>query len=89
MIVAGCATVDIIANNASDVMLHSVFSTDLIKLVRPADVLAQKGSRFLWTMQDPVLKERLPTQLSNIDNRQIDICNRAASEVGNVRNSQN
>ena len=81
MIVAGCAVADIIANNASDAMLHFVYSTNLIKFVRPVEVLAQKGSRFLWAMQDPVLKERLPAHLSYVDNRQIEICNKLAVEV--------
>ncbi|XP_043483656.1 N-acetylneuraminate 9-O-acetyltransferase [Leptopilina heterotoma] len=81
MIIAGCAVADILANNASDLTLHSIYSRNLMKLVRPAEVVAQKGTRFLWTLQDPILKERLSPQLSNVDNRQIDVCNKAAIEV--------
>lgn len=81
MIIAGCAVADILANNASDLTLHSIYSRNLMQLVRPAEVLAQKGTRFLWTLQDPILKERLSPQLSNVDNRQIDVCNKAAIEV--------
>lgn len=84
MIIAGCAVADILANNASDLMLHSIYSRNLVKLVRPAEVLSQKGCRFLWTLQDPILKERLPPQLANVDNRQIDVCNKAAAEVRHI-----
>ncbi|XP_023288238.1 N-acetylneuraminate 9-O-acetyltransferase [Orussus abietinus] len=81
MIVAGCAAADILRNNASDMRLYSEYSSGLIRLVQPADALGRKGSRFLWTMQDPVLKERLPIHLSAIDNAQINLCNKASFEI--------
>lgn len=81
MIVSGCAAADILANNASEVQLRTDYSNGLIRLVQPADALAEKNIRLLWMMQDPVLKERLPSQLSSVDNRKINICNKAAKEV--------
>lgn len=81
MVVAGCAAADILANNASETQLYADYSRGLVRLVQPADALAEKGIKFLWVVQDPVLKERLPSQLSSIDNRKINICNKAAAEV--------
>ncbi|XP_015593791.1 N-acetylneuraminate 9-O-acetyltransferase [Cephus cinctus] len=81
MIIAGCAVADILKNNVSNDQLYSEYSTGLTRLVQPADTLAQKGSQFLWMMQDPVIKERLPVQLATIDNWQINICNKAAVKI--------
>lgn len=67
--------------NTTETILYTKYSEGLVKLVQPADVLSQKGTRFLWMMQDPVLEERLPNHLVGIDNRQINVCNRAAEEV--------
>lgn len=80
VIVAGSAAAVILANNNSDTQL-SEYSTGLVRLVQPVDFLAKKGSRFLWLLQDPVLKERLPAQLSSLDNKQINLCNKAAEKV--------
>lgn len=81
MIVAGCGVEDIQANNASDSQLYADYSTGLVRLVQPADALVKKDCKFLWMMQDPVTKETLPAHLSGIDNRQINVCNKAAKEV--------
>ncbi|XP_015524446.1 N-acetylneuraminate (7)9-O-acetyltransferase [Neodiprion pinetum] len=81
MVVAGCAAADILVNNASEVKLYTDYSRGLVRLVQPADALAEKGIRLLWMMQDPVLKERLPSQLSSIDNTKINVCNKAATEI--------
>jgi len=81
IIVAGSAAAAILANNNSDTQLYSEYSTGLIRLVQPVDFLAKKGSRFLWLLQDPILKERLPAQLSSLDNKQINLCNKAAEKV--------
>jgi len=81
VIVAGSAAATILANNNSDTQLYSEYSTSLIRLVQPVDFLTKKGSQFLWLLQDPVLKERLPAQFSSIDNKQISLCNRAAEKV--------
>lgn len=81
VIVAGSAAAVILANNNSDTQLYSEYSAGLIRLVQPVDFLAKKGSRFLWLLQDPVLKERLPAQLSSLDNKQINLCNKAAEKV--------
>ncbi|KMQ93180.1 cas1 domain-containing protein 1 [Lasius niger] len=80
VIVAGSAAAVILAKNNSDTQLYSEYSTGLIRLVQPVDFLAKKGSRFLWLLQDPVLKERLPAQLSSLDNKQINLCNKAAEK---------
>lgn len=81
VIVAGSAAAVILANNNSDTQLYSEYTTGLIRLVQPVDFLAKKGSQFLWLLQDPVLKERLPAQLSSLDNRQISLCNTEAEKV--------
>jgi len=81
VIVAGSAAAVILANNNSDVQLYSEYNTGLIRLVQPIDFLAKKGSQFLWLLQDPVLKERLPAQLLSLDNKQINLCNKAAEKV--------
>lgn len=81
VIVAGSATAAILANNNSDTQLYSAYNTGLIRLVQPIDFLAKKGSQFLWLLQDPVLKERLPVQLLSLDNKQINLCNKAAEKV--------
>lgn len=81
VIVAGSAAAVILANNNSDTQLNSEYSRGLFRLVQPVDFLAKKGSRFLWLLQDPVLKERLPAQLSSLDNKQINLCNKAAEKV--------
>lgn len=81
MIVAGSAVYDILANNASDENLYTEYSTGLVKLVEPADKLDKKGTLFIWMMQDPVIKETLPAYFTNVDNSQINICNRAAIEM--------
>ncbi|XP_043289207.1 N-acetylneuraminate 9-O-acetyltransferase isoform X2 [Venturia canescens] len=81
MVVAGCAAEDIQANNASDSQLYAEYSTGLVRLVQPADEIARKGGRFLWMMQDPIVKEILPAHLLGIDNRQINVCNKAAKEI--------
>lgn len=81
LIIAGCAAADILANNISETQLYSDYSMGLVRLVQPADILAKKDSQVLWVMQDPVVKERLPAQLSVIDNTQINVCNKAAIEV--------
>ena len=81
VIVAGSAAAVILANNNSDTQLYSEYNTGLIRLVQPIDFLAKKNSQFLWLLQDPVLKERLPAQLSSLDNKQINLCNKAAEKV--------
>lgn len=81
VIVAGSAAATILANNNSDTQLYSEYNTGLIRLVQPIDFLAKKGSQFLWLLQDPVLKERLPVQLLSLDNKQINLCNKAAEKV--------
>lgn len=81
IIVAGAGSADILMYNTTETILYTKYSEGLVKLVQPADVLSQKGTRFLWMMQDPVLEERLPNHLVGIDNRQINVCNRAAEEV--------
>lgn len=81
MVVGGCGVGDILANNASDTHLYTEYSTGLVRLVQPADTMSKKNCQFLWMMQDPVVKENLPATLADIDNRQINICNKAADEV--------
>ncbi|XP_015108455.1 N-acetylneuraminate 9-O-acetyltransferase [Diachasma alloeum] len=81
MIVAGCAAADILSHNASHTRLYSEYSNGLVRLVQPADALVKRGSQFLWMMQDPVLKENLPAHLTGLDNKQINLCNKAAYEV--------
>ncbi|KAI4477252.1 PREDICTED: CAS1 domain-containing protein 1 [Polistes canadensis] len=81
LIIAGCAAADILANNISETQLYSDYSMGLVRLIQPADILAKKDSQVLWVMQDPVVKERLPAQLSVIDNAQINLCNKAAIEI--------
>lgn len=71
----------ILANNNSDTQLYSEYTMGLVRLVQPVDYLSKKNTKYLWMLQDPVLKERLPTQLSGIDNRQINLCNKAAVKV--------
>ncbi|XP_077271836.1 N-acetylneuraminate (7)9-O-acetyltransferase isoform X2 [Temnothorax americanus] len=81
VIVTGSAAAAILANNNSDTQLYSEYNTGLIRLVQPIDFLAKKGSQFLWLLQDPVLKERLPVQLLSLDNKQINLCNKAAEKI--------
>ncbi|XP_008560455.1 N-acetylneuraminate 9-O-acetyltransferase isoform X1 [Microplitis demolitor] len=81
MIIAGCGAFDILTSNASDTNLYTNYSSGLIKLVRPAEVLAKKGTQFLWMLQDPIVNENLPAYLASIDNKQINICNKAAVKV--------
>lgn len=81
IIVAGSATAAILANNNSDTQLYLEYKTGLIRLVQPIDFLAKKRSQFLWLLQDPVLKERLPAQLLSLDNKRINMCNKAAEKV--------
>lgn len=57
----------------------------LVRLVQPVEFLAKRNTRLLWVLQDPVLKERLPAQLVGIDNRQINLCNKAAVKVSFLR----
>lgn len=84
VIVAGSAAATILVNNNSDTQLYSEYNTGLIRLVQPIDFLAKKGSEFLWLLQDPVLKERLPVQLLSLDNKQINLCNKAAEKVAST-----
>ncbi|XP_031826197.1 N-acetylneuraminate (7)9-O-acetyltransferase isoform X2 [Nomia melanderi] len=81
LIIAGNAAMTILANNNSDTRLYSEYSIGLVRLVQPVDFLTKKNTRFLWVLQDPVLKERLPAQLAGIDNRQINLCNKAALKI--------
>lgn len=81
VIVAGSATAAILANNNSDTQLYSEYKTGLIRLVQPIDFLAKKDSQFLWLLQDPVLKERLPAQLLSLDSKRINLFNKAAEKV--------
>lgn len=81
LIISGCGATTILANNNSDAQLYSEYSMGLVRLVQPVDFLVKKNTKYLWMLQDPVLKERLPAQLSGIDNRQINLCNRAAIKV--------
>lgn len=82
MIIAGCGAFDILNSNLSDSKnLYTSYSSGLIKLVQPADVLAKKGTQFLWMLQDPIVKENLPAHFASIDNNLINICNKAAVEV--------
>lgn len=81
LIISGCGAMTILANNNSDTQLYSEYSMGLVRLVQPVDFLAKKNTKYLWMLQDPVIKERLPAQLSGIDNRQINLCNKAAIKV--------
>lgn len=81
LIISGCGATTILANNNSDAQLYSEYSMGLVRLVQPVDFLAKKNTKYLWMLQDPVLKERLPAQLSGIDNRQINLCNKAAIKI--------
>ncbi|KAH0560977.1 N-acetylneuraminate 9-O-acetyltransferase [Cotesia glomerata] len=82
MIIAGCGAFDILNSNLSDSKnLYKSYSSGLIKLVQPADVLAKKGTQFLWMLQDPIVKENLPAHFASVDNNLINICNKAAVEV--------
>ncbi|KAF7995354.1 hypothetical protein HCN44_006461 [Aphidius gifuensis] len=81
MIVAGAAAHDILAYNSSDDILYNEYSTEIVKIIQPAEKLNKKGTLFIWMMQDPVIKETLPPHLTNIDNSQINICNRVANEI--------
>lgn len=87
MVVAGCGVDDIQAYNASDSQLYAEYSTGLVRLVQPADELVKRGGRFLWMVQDPIVKEILPAHLSGIENRQINVCNKAAKEVNILQKS--
>ncbi|OAD62072.1 CAS1 domain-containing protein 1 [Eufriesea mexicana] len=81
LIISGCGAMTILANNNSDTQLYSEYSMGLVRLVQPVDFLAKKHTKYLWMLQDPVLKERLSAQLSGIDNRQINLCNKAAIKI--------
>ncbi|XP_006570070.1 N-acetylneuraminate 9-O-acetyltransferase isoform X4 [Apis mellifera] len=81
LIISGCGAMTILANNNSDTQLYSEYSMGLVRLVQPVDFLAKKNTKYLWMLQDPVIKERLPAQLSGIDNRQINLCNKAAIKI--------
>ncbi|XP_078042610.1 N-acetylneuraminate (7)9-O-acetyltransferase [Augochlora pura] len=81
LIIAGNAVMTILANNNSDTQLNSEYSRGLVRLVQPVDFMAKKNTRFLWVLQDPVLKERLPADLAGVDNKQINLCNKAALKI--------
>ncbi|XP_012341881.1 N-acetylneuraminate 9-O-acetyltransferase isoform X4 [Apis florea] len=81
LIISGCGAMTILANNNSDTQLYSEYSMGLVRLVQPVDFLAKKNTKYLWMLQDPVVKERLSVQLSGIDNRQINLCNKAAIKI--------
>ncbi|XP_043525407.1 N-acetylneuraminate 9-O-acetyltransferase [Frieseomelitta varia] len=81
LIISGCGAKTILANNNSDAQLYSEYSMGLVRLVQPVDFLVKKNTKYLWMLQDPVLKERLPAQLSGIGNRQINLCNKAAIKI--------
>lgn len=61
--------------------LYSNYSLGLIRLLQPANVLTKRDSQILWMMQDPVVKDRLPSRFSMIENKHINVCNKAAVEV--------
>lgn len=80
VIVAGSATWSIKESNASALALLE-YSSNLTHLVRAINVVTEKKSRVLWTLQEPVNKEKLLPGRQMITNEQIDLYNKAAMEV--------
>ncbi|XP_066590612.1 N-acetylneuraminate 9-O-acetyltransferase [Prorops nasuta] len=81
LIITGCGAADLVSFNSSDLQFLSEYHTNLTKLLLPFESLTKKGTHLLWVLQDPVVKERLPVQYSNLDNRQINLVNKAAREI--------
>lgn len=80
VIIAGSATWSIKESNASLQTLED-YKVNLTRLVQAIDALAGKKSRVLWTLQEPVVREKLHSARSMITNEQIDLYNNAAKEI--------
>lgn len=80
VIVAGCGLWSIVASNGSEVATTE-YAVNLTHLVRSINILSEKKTKVLWTLQEPVIVDRLPPEYSAVTNEQLDLYNKAAVEV--------
>ncbi|XP_067001977.1 N-acetylneuraminate 9-O-acetyltransferase [Anabrus simplex] len=80
VVVAGCGTWSIKESNASIQALED-YTVNLTRLVLAIDSLSDKKARVLWTLQEPVDREKLHPARAMITNEQIDKYNKAAVEI--------